>query len=282
MTQSPLDLVLAAAVWAAVAGEALKTGPDAILAGFRETAMIARLAVVNLLAVPLVMALAIRVLGIDDEAAAGLVLYAAAAGGPLGLVVTQVARGDGAVALSVVALLQVANLVAIPAWTAALLPATVAAPADRVLVALVAYIALPLGVSILVRAVAPGRAAVLARPAGLIATGGLVVIVAATLIRSVDGIGDALASGIPVAVAVTIAVALGGGWAVAGPRPAARIAGALTTAQRGTAVALAIAVTTFADLPAVGVAVVVAALLTVLLVSGAAIVLRRIGSTRAA
>lgn len=281
MTQSPLDLVLVAAVWAAVAGEGLRAGHEAILGGFREIAVIARLATVNLVAVPLVMALAVRALGIDDEAAAGLVLYAATAAGPLGLVATQIARGDGAVALSVVAVLEIANLLAIPAWTALLLPATVAVPTDQILVSLIVLIALPLGAAILVRAVAPDSAAALVRPAGLIAGGGLVVIVAATVIRSVDGIGDALASGTPVAVMVTLAAALVGGWSAAGPRPAARVAGALTTAQRGTAVALAIAVTSFADRPGVGVAVVVAALLTVLFVSGTAIILRRAGPTRA-
>lgn len=282
MTPSPLDLVLVAAVWAAVAGEGLRAGHEAILAGFREIAVITRLAAVNLLAVPLVMALAVRALGIDDEPAAGLVLYAATAGGPLGLVATQIARGDGAVALSVVALLEIANLLAIPAWAALLLPATVAVPTDRVLVSLIVFIALPLGVAILVRAVAPGRAAALARASGLIAAGGLVVIVAATLVRSIEQIGAALSSGIPVAVAVTLAAALVGGWAAGGPRPATRVAGALTTAQRGTAVALAIAVTSFADLPGVGVAVIVAALLTTLAVSGAALVLRRVAATRAA
>ena len=63
-----------------------------------------------------------------------------------------------------------------------------------------------------------------------------------------------------------MAFALGGGWLVGGPHPATRFAVALVSAQRGSSVALAIALTAFADVPEAAVAVVVFGMISIVVV----------------
>jgi BASS family bile acid:Na+ symporter len=222
--------------------------------------------VFDLLVIPPAAWLVTEVLGVPDPFAIGLILVGATAAGPLSVVAVQLARGDTILALATVTWLEVANALAVPVWAAILLPRATTVPMGPVVVVLVAGVLLPIVAGMLVRMRAPVLADRLVPVARFVAIVGLVVVMAGVVVMNYGVVRVAAAASVPLATVLLIAFALGGGWLVGGPQPATRFAVALVSAQRGSSVALAIAVTAFADVPEAAVAVAVFGMISTVVV----------------
>jgi bile acid:Na+ symporter, BASS family len=105
---------------------------------------------VNLAIVPLGVWILTQSLPIPPGVVIGLLLLAAAAGGPFGLTATQLADGDVVFALALVTILQVARIVTIPFWLGVFLPFGLS-EVVQVVVPLTLYILLPLAVGTVLR-----------------------------------------------------------------------------------------------------------------------------------
>jgi len=97
----------------------------------------------NLIIIPLSIWILTRILPVDQSVAIGLLLLAAAAGGPFGLTAAQLAGGDVAFALALIAVLQVTRIVAIPFWLGVFQPEGLSDVVQSI-VSLALYILLPL------------------------------------------------------------------------------------------------------------------------------------------
>jgi BASS family bile acid:Na+ symporter len=135
-----------------------------------------------------------------------------------------------------------------------------------VLFVLVGGVLAPIVAGTLIRVRAPALADRLVPIARVISLAGLVAVIAIVIAENVTVVGTAAAAGVPLATILLIAFALAGGWLVGGPSPASRLAIALVSAQRGSSVALAIAVTAFADVPEAAVAIAVSGMISLVVV----------------
>ena len=271
---SALDLAVLVTLWGAVGAHVLASDPATVLAPLRRVGLLARVLALNLVLIPIAGAAASWLLVPDQAYATGIVLYAAASAGAIGIAAVRLGRGDLALALSLVVLLELASAVSLPAWSAVLLPRTVEVPLADVVGTVVKLIVLPALIAAVVRARFPGVASRLERPAAAAATVGLVAVLGIVFARDWPLLVEALRSGVPLATAVLLALSLTGGWLVAGGTPMTRRAVALVSAQRGATLAFAVATTSFGDAPGTAAAVVVTALLTLVTLGLLALALR--------
>ena len=240
--------------------------PNELVAPFRRVGLLVRITVFDLLVIPPAAWLVTELLAIPDPFALGIILVGVTSAGPLSVVAVQLARGDTVLALATVTWLEIANALAVPAWAAVLLPRTTTVPMGPVAVILIAGVLLPVVVGLLVRMRAPTLADRLVPIARVVSMAGLVTVMVIVVVGNLSVVGAAAAAGVPLATVLLMAFALAGGWLIGGPHPASRFAVALVSAQRGSSVALAIAVTVFPDVPEAAVAVVVFGMISILVV----------------
>jgi predicted Na+-dependent transporter len=271
---SVLDVAVVVTLWGAVGAHVLASDPATLLAPLRRVGLLARVLALNLLLVPLVAALAATLLVPDEAYAAGVVMYGAASAGAIGIAAVRLGRGDLALALPLVVILELASVVSLPAWSSVLLPRTVEAPVADVVGVVLKLIVLPAALAAGVRALWPRAAVRLERPAAAAATAGLAAVLVIVFARDWSLLVAAVQSGVPLATGVLLVTSLAGGWLVAGGGRAQRTAVALVSAQRGATLAFAVATTSFADTPGTAAAVVVTALITLVALGGLATALR--------
>jgi predicted Na+-dependent transporter len=162
-----------------------------------------------------------------------------------------------AVAVVLVAVLELANVVAIPVWSALLLPAGSDIEIGGVIRLVVLLIALPVVAGAGLRRLSPWDTQILARWFRGAAAAGLAVVIALILVRDHRALWSAPVEVWLVAAAGTaLGIALGAlaGWPDAAPR---RWSAALVTGVRASAPALAIAAAAFPGRADVRVGVVV-------------------------
>ena len=238
--------------------------------GRRRRALVARLVVLDSVVVPLVVVALVALLGVPAPYAQGLLIVGAAAAGPLGLKTTQLARGDVPLAIGLVVVLELLNLVTMPAWTAVFFPGVGALPLAEIVRTLALGILVPLLIGFAIRARLPGVARATARGAAVASSIALATLVAIVVVRDGTALIDALGSGVPAVAVAAVLIAMVLGWWAGGPDPASRRTGAFVSSVRANAPALAVATTAFgATSPAVS-AIVVFGLCSVVLVPVAA------------
>ncbi len=215
-----------------------------------------------------------ELLGIPDPFAIGIILVGATAAGPLSVVAVQIARGDAILALATVTSLEIANAVAVPVWAGLLLPRSATVPIATVAAVLVAGVLAPIVVGSITRLRAAALADRLVPVARRVSMVGLVVVIAIVLAGNAEVVVTGAAAGVLLATVLVMAFALAGGWLIGGPSPASRLVIALVSAQRGSSIALAIAVTAFADIPEVAVAVAAFGIISVVVVPAMGVLAR--------
>jgi BASS family bile acid:Na+ symporter len=275
------DLVLLVTLWATgiAVGAAVAGQPRRWPLGARATLLVLA---VNVLVLPLAALVLVRASGVSAEVAIGVMLVAAGSGGPLGITTARVAGGDVRSAVALVVVLELLNLLTIPAWLAVTASGEVPVPIADVLRTLVVMLLAPTGVGwVLVRA-RPDLRARLVRTGGRLSVIGLVVVVALVVAASADQLIASLGTALPVVAVAMVGLSLAAGALAGGRDPATRRTLALVTAGHANALALGIARSAFADAPAVAGAVVVMGLAGVLLPVLAAAVVARIPATREA
>ena len=145
------NLGLVVAVVATVMSLGVASTAGQLLAPLRRPAFLAIVVVVNCLVIPALAWGIARLAPLGPEATAGVTLTAAGAGGAAGLKAAQLSRvADLPLALSLVVVLQLANLVTLPAWAHVAMPGTSVDP-TMILGQLAALILIPLAISVGVR-----------------------------------------------------------------------------------------------------------------------------------
>lgn len=113
-------LAITVTLWATGIGLGASVRASDIVAPLRRRGLLARVLALDLILVPVAMWVCVRVLVPDDGYATGLLLVAFASAGPLAMKLVGLARGNAALAIGLVVVLEVANLVVVPLWTSLL------------------------------------------------------------------------------------------------------------------------------------------------------------------
>lgn len=267
---------LVVALWANGLAVGLAHRRDALLAPLRRPRLLGAVIAVDVVAVPLLVWALVRALSVPGDYAVGLVLVGIASAGPLGIAVTQLARGDVATAAALVVVLELVNLAAIPLWALALLPEGTGVPVLRMVVTLLALVVVPIAAGMAWRARSTPSATRAVKPFRTVSFGALAAVVTIVLARDGDALGETLDERVPLVAVLALVGSFALGWAAGGRAGRhTRIATALVTAVRASGPALAIAATSFADRPGTRLAIVVFALVSIAGSSLAAVVLSR-------
>jgi BASS family bile acid:Na+ symporter len=268
-------LTLTLTVWATVALVGFTHAPHQLRLAASRARVVGPVVVLSCIGMPLLAWVTSRILNVPALESTGILLVAAASAGPLSLKVVDIAKGDLSLAMSLVLILELANIVIIPLWPALLLPDGVGSPALDVARSVIVLIVLPLIASWALRAWRPAVTERLVGPLRRASTVGFVAALILVLARSVSVIPEVAGSGVlPVAVVTLIVGMLAAAVVVGNGRPT-RIAASMVTGVRANATALAVAGTAFAGQPRVTAAIVVFGLVSIALPSLAAVALAR-------
>lgn len=266
MNDSLLLAAIAVTLWASLSnlGFASTRATFALTPATRRA--VGRIVAFELVLVPPAAFAICVLLDVPTPFATGIILLGAASAGPLGITATRIARADAAMAVVLVAVLALADVVAVPLWAGVLLGRVVPVPVMDIVVMVVAWMALPLGLGLLVRARTPKVADRLLSPTAVVSTIGVPAIIVIALVNNWALLGSpGAASIIPAAVLLLLLAGIGGAVVAGGARDV-RVAGALTSAQRANTVALGIAIASFPDMPEAQLTVVVFGVLCTILV----------------
>ena len=223
----------------------------------RRTALLARISVLDVVVIPALAWLALRVVDLNGDLAIGVLLVAIASAGPVGMKFSQMARGDLSLAIALVVLLEAANAFAIPIWVALVMPGGAEVPLGPVITILVTLVVLPLSIGGAAKAIAPRITARWVAPLTRLSTAGILLVVAILVTRNLGRLLDAFGSGVALVALALTAASAALGWALGGTGLASRRTSSLVTTVRAGGPALAIASGSFADRPGVAVAIVV-------------------------
>ena len=263
------------ALWASGLELGIQKSSAALAAPLRRVSLLGRVAVVDVIILPLLVWSLVTLVDVPEGYRNGLLLVGIASAGPLGVRATQLARGDAATALSLVVVLELVNLAAVPLWIAVLLPSGTHIAPGSMLATLLLLVLLPLVAGLGCRRFAPRLASRLTPLLSPVANVAIVLAIAAVLVRDADVVYEALGEHVPAVAIITVCAALVLGWFAGGPSRETRIAAALVTGVRSNALALAIAASAFSQSPEVRVGVVVFALFSVTIPFCAGFVLGR-------
>ncbi|HEX6577421.1 MAG TPA: bile acid:sodium symporter [Jiangellaceae bacterium] len=259
------DGVLLLTLWSTGIGIGMSFGLPELLAPLRQAGLVARVVILDVAGIPLIVWALVHMLSIPTDYAIGLLLIGFASAGPLGIKAAQIAGADVAGAVSLVAVLEAANALAIPVWVALLMPPGVVVPLGELVATLAVFVLLPLALGMATRTRWPQSAQRWAPRAIVLSNVLLVVVIVLVVGRNVSTLREAFAAGIVPLVLLAVAAALVLGWLAGGPARATRAAVALVTGVRANALALGIARTSFSTVPAVSVAVVTYGVMSALL-----------------
>jgi BASS family bile acid:Na+ symporter len=217
-----------------------------VLDALRNVSLMGRALLANLVLVPILGVVLVRLVPMPPDGAAGVLILAAAPGAPFAVQFTSKARDAVAFAAALLFVLTLVALVVTPPLAGLLLQVEtpLALPAGRVALGVVLYLLLPLlaGFALQRWAAAPARA--LRKPVTLCASVSFPAVILLTM-----GMKSAAtrAIGIPALVAM-LGLVLGGmviGWLLGGPEVGTRRVLATGTGMRNAMVALLVALTSF-------------------------------------
>jgi bile acid:Na+ symporter, BASS family len=268
-------------LWATALGSGLSHQPSEIAAAASDRGRFVRIIALDAVAIPLLVFALARALAVPQGYVAGLVIVGAASAGTLGLAFVRSARADVPLAIGLVVVLEIGNLLTIPAWSTILLAEGVRPPVGDVLGTLVLGVLVPLVIGIELRKLQPERAREWARVLGFVSTLGLAVVVAIVLYRDLDAVIEAWAALVPVVALATALIAVAAGWTLGGPVRSSRATAGLVTSVRANTPALAVAGGIYGARSDAALAIVVFALVAIAVSSLVAMWVRRSAAARA-
>jgi BASS family bile acid:Na+ symporter len=255
LLQITYDVSLGAVLWATAIAIGLRITARQLAGSFRPTRLMLKAVLLNLAIIPVGVWILMRILPVEQGVAIGLLLLAAAVGGPFGLTAAQLAGGEIAFALSLVAVLQVARVVTIPFWLGVFLPFGLP-EMIQIIAALVSYILLPLMVGMLLRRFLGDRSARWSRAAQGIGSVLISVVIVSAILLQHNTLA-ALAASWTMLLILGIQFLSGGlGYVLGGPEPEGRRTVAVMAIVRSSAAALLIANQMYAGQPFVAATVV--------------------------
>jgi BASS family bile acid:Na+ symporter len=234
------DVGVAVAIVATVASLGLSLTISEVVAPLRRVGLVIGLVAVNVVVIPLA-AWGLSVsFGLSDDAVSGVTLAAIGSAGAAGLKASQLSgRADLALAVSMVIVLQVLNLVAVPLWAGQVVSGATISPVT-ILQNLIVLVLVPLLVGLSIR----GRSEVMAsrwRPILVrIANLSLVIALGAGIAVNWGSIVELAGSRVMVVSVVIVVFAVASGMLVGGRDPATRAAAGLVSGMRFAALGLVI------------------------------------------
>ena len=219
-----------------------------LAAALRRVRLLAATALINLLVIPAVGWLVSSALPLAPEQRVAVVLVACGAGGAAALKAVQLSRrGDAALALSLVILLEPLNLLSVPLWAGRLVDGGSVRP-TVVLANLVGLVLLPLALGLMLGAASPRSAHVLVPWTTRLGTVGLVIALAAGM-GSAEHLADQLRSWVPFAALLTCLAGLTLGYATPRRDSQTRATVSIVTGTRFSALGLLVIATSLHDAP---------------------------------
>lgn len=214
----------------------------------RDRRLVALVLVANFVLVPLAGLLIQAAIPLREGHAIGLILVATAAGAPLLPKLTQIAKGNIALAVGLMALLMVVTVAYMPVVVPLILPGAAVNPLD-IARSLVLLMLIPLGIGLLARARYPAPAGRIRPWFTRLSSVALFVVFVTMLFLHWRKILSAFGSSAILALLVFTAVTLTIGYLVAGKRPGdgARTVMSLGTTRRNFAAAFVVATQNFTD-----------------------------------
>ena len=191
-----------------------------------------------------------------------LVGFAAAA--PFAIKAAAIEKGDVPLMIGLVVLLGALNVMAIPLWSALLMPAGTTVDALNIAVTLVVFVLAPLALGLLIRARWPQQAKEWAPEANKISTLMLLLVISLMIVTSWQSIVSIFGAWVIAGGIIAIAISMVAGYFFGGKDPAARRTVATISGMRAVGPALAIAASAFAGSADVTAVVVVLGILSFL------------------
>lgn len=223
----------------------LVTSVEQIRSALRRRTFLA-VVMINIVVVPFVGYLLAQSFPLETSLETAIVLAAICAGGPLGLKVSQLAKGDMSWTLSLVVVLLLLNIVTLPLWTSVLLEEPLSLGPVDLMGSLVVAIALPVLIGAWLKRRNPASSRRWYETATKASNVLLVVVVAVAVAANFQALVDAVASSMLLASTVVLAFAGLMGWMMRGELSRRRPA-ALITLNRASSVALLVASRAFPD-----------------------------------
>lgn len=237
-------------LWATGIAVGLSSSVREMIRSVTQLRLMAQGLFLNLFVLPVLVWGLTRIVPMEPGIAVGLVLLIASAGGPYGLVATQLAGGDAVLALALIAILQVTRVFTIPLWVGLALPFGLN-DALQVLLVLALYILLPVAIGLALQRLFP-------RPnpgAVRVARGAAMVFLAILLVSAILLYREVLAALLiswATALFLLIQLAsLGLGYLFGRPSESGKKTIALTAVVRSSATALLIATQVYGGQPLV-------------------------------
>jgi BASS family bile acid:Na+ symporter len=229
---------LAVAIVATATSLGISLSVAELVAPLRRLRLLGAVLVVNVIVIPAVAWATAAAFGLTDDAVSGITLAAIGSAGAAGLKAAQLSRrADLALAVSIVIVLQVANVLAVPAWAGAVVRGATLSTVT-ILQSLLLLVLVPLVIGLVLRARSAARATrwhpILVHIANVALAIAVVAGVAANR-STVFGLFDSKVLLASIAI-VGVAVALG--MAVGGRKPEARAAVGLISGMRFAALGL--------------------------------------------
>ncbi|WP_430506254.1 bile acid:sodium symporter family protein [Haloparvum sp. PAK95] len=213
----------------------------------RQGSLLTKSIAVNLVAIPLLAALLVRLISVEPGYAAGFLLLAVSPGAPFGPKLAEISDSDVAFASGLMAILCALSVVTIPVSLVLLLPGSVVvdplAIGQMVLGIQIVPLVAGLGLSVSCSSLAARLQPPIQRLSDYTFIGLIVLLV---VVYSAD-MASLVGTGTLGLSAIAVAVSLALGYGLGGPARATREVLATTTAARNAAIALFIATTSFSD-----------------------------------
>lgn len=202
----------------------------------------------NLVVLPAIVWGLTHVLAVDSAISIGLVLLAAAPGGPYGLTAAHLAGGDSALALLLVSVLQAARVVTIPLWLGVYMSFGVQQFLE-VMGVLVLYIFVPLLIGLSLKRFFHRGAHRLVEPANRVGNISIVILIASAVLVYAEPLRAVVMSQAMLLILFVQALSLGLGYLIGGARAPEQRTIAVTAMVRSSTAAILIASQIYALLP---------------------------------
>jgi len=240
----------------------LEETPGQVLATIKNGSLMARLLVANLVVMPIIALLLLKLVNLQEDTVIGILLMAAAPGVPFLPRMVTTAKGNIAFAVGLMIVLQIASVVTTPVTLNLILPvdAAVKVPAGRVITSLILFQLIPLALGMLIAHRSASLVPVLAKPVKLLSTLGLIGTVVLFIGPHLDVVAKVFGGGALAIMFVLVVVAWPIGWALGGTDVASRKTLALGTSLRNVGLCLLVATQGF---PETGVAAAVGSYLLI-------------------
>ena len=245
------SIFLVLMLWATSLGLGMQFTLQQILAPLKRVRLMGMAVLLNVVVVPLIAWGLTKALPIDPGYATGILLVGFASAAPASLKLAQIARGDLPYAVSLVVLLSVLNIVAIPLWAAVLMPGGVSINPLEVASTLLVNVLLPLCIGLFIKARYEEQAREWAPPLNKLSTLALLIVLVSSIVIDFSTLLTLIASFAMLAGILLVLLAFVLGYFLGGPDQASRRVTGTVTGSRAVGPALLIATQSFPTDPKV-------------------------------